>query len=68
VGDIQRDLGDGPAARSSWSAALAQLPRGATEEPGQMAEHALILRRLGRDAEAQPISTRLESIGYRQQS
>jgi hypothetical protein len=33
-----------------------------------MAEHALILRRLGRDAEAQPISTRLESIGYRQQS
>jgi tetratricopeptide (TPR) repeat protein len=68
IGDIQRDSGDAGAARSSWSAALAQLPKSGAEEPNQMAEHALILRRIGREAEAQPIDAKLQAMGYRQLS
>jgi hypothetical protein len=33
-----------------------------------MAEHALILRRIGREAEAQPIDAKLQAMGYRQLS
>jgi tetratricopeptide (TPR) repeat protein len=65
IGDIEQKSGDQEAARLSWATALQQLPTGAVEEPNQKAERALILRRLGRNPEAEPIITALKAIGYR---
>ena len=64
TGDIQRALGNEGAARASWGAAQRLMPAAATE-PNQMAERAMIFRRLGRDLEAQQIAGRLAKIGYR---
>jgi tetratricopeptide (TPR) repeat protein len=65
VGDIRRS-GQNPAeAQAAWSEALATIPSGATEKPSEMDEHALILERLGRSAEAAALKSRLEQIGYR---
>jgi hypothetical protein len=61
-------MGDTVAARASWTSALRQLPVKTAENPDQMAIHATILRRLGRDAEAQSIAGKLNRIGYRQVS
>jgi tetratricopeptide (TPR) repeat protein len=68
VGDIQLNSGDGSGARESWTAALRQLPGQAVERPSEMAERAAILRRLGRSVNAQPISSRLQAMGYREMS
>jgi tetratricopeptide (TPR) repeat protein len=65
VGEVQQRAGDAGGANASWSQALAILPRGITEKPNEMSEHAMILQRLGRGAEAQPLISRLEAIDYR---
>ena len=65
LGDARRAAGNAQAAKDAWTAALAQLPASAVEEPDQLAEHAAILDRLGRPAEAQPLRMRLQKIGYR---
>jgi tetratricopeptide (TPR) repeat protein len=65
LGDIQRQAGAAEAAREAWNNALAALPRGAAEQPDELAERAVILQRLGRQSEAQPLTARLASIGYR---
>ena len=65
VGDIEREGGDMDAARFAWSQGLAAIPAGVTEQPDELAEHAAILQRLGRTAEAQPLAAKLNSIGYR---
>jgi tetratricopeptide (TPR) repeat protein len=64
-GDVQELLGNGEAARAAWQKALAQLPAGLAEQPEELAQRAAILQRLGRSAEAQPLSARLNAIGYR---
>jgi len=68
VGDIQQSAGDPDGARASWAAALRYLPSNSVEEPGQANERAVILRRLGRSAEAQAISSRLRAMGYHEMS
>jgi tetratricopeptide (TPR) repeat protein len=68
LGDAEQKAGDGNAARQSWIAALRDLPVRAAEEPSQAAEHAAILRRLGRDGDAQQIASRLDAMGYRETS
>ena len=65
LGDARRAAGNAQAAKDAWTAALAQLPASAVEEPDQLAEHAAILDRLGRSAEAQPLRMKLQKIGYR---
>ena len=66
VGDIERSKGNGTAAHTAWAGALAALPSGVPEQPDEVAERAAILQRLGRGAEAQPLTAKLNSIGYRQ--
>jgi tetratricopeptide (TPR) repeat protein len=51
------------AARGALEDALAAFPKGVELMPRDLAQQALVLRRLGRDASA--IETRLTSIGYR---
>ena len=65
LGDVQRDLGSPVEARASWSQALAAIPAGVPERPDEIASHAKILSRLGRDTEAAPLKARLQAMGYR---
>ena len=68
IGDIHRRSGDSLSARSAWQAGLTSLPAGVQERPGEMADHADLLRRLGRTAEAQPLAGRLAAMGFRKMS
>ena len=65
LGDIRQRLGDPAGARAAWSAGLAAIPAGVAEKPNEMAEHAMLLQRLGRVPEAQERAARLAAIGYR---
>jgi tetratricopeptide (TPR) repeat protein len=65
IGDVRQMLGDSAGARASWQAAIARLPTGILERPVEMAERAILLERAGRSAEARPLRTRLDTIGYR---
>jgi tetratricopeptide (TPR) repeat protein len=65
LGDARDRLGDKPAATAAWNAAFQSLPRVAAEKPVETQEHAIILQRLGRDAEAQQLNQRLAAMGYR---
>lgn len=64
-GDMRQRLGDGAGASAAWQTGLAGLPGGVAEKPDEMAEHAMLLQRLGRQEEAQKRTTRLVEIGYR---
>jgi hypothetical protein len=65
LGDIRQRTGDSVGAKAAWSAALAQLPQSVTERPQDTNIHAELLRKLGRAAEARPLTARLQAIGYR---
>jgi tetratricopeptide (TPR) repeat protein len=65
LGDARKGLGDNNAAAAAWNAAYAALPHVQTERPIETQEHAIILQRLGRTAEAQQLNHRLAAIGYR---
>ena len=65
VGDAEQKVGDPSAARAAWNSGLAAFPAGIPEQPNEMAERASLLRRLGHVAEAQEITTKLNSMGYR---
>jgi tetratricopeptide (TPR) repeat protein len=65
LGDIRRRSGDSDGGKAAWNAGLAQLPQGIAERPQDMNTHVELLRRLGRDAEARPLTARLTAIGYR---
>ena len=67
LGDSERELGDRAAASAAWQNALADVPHNVAEKPSEMREHATILERLGRTAEALPLTAKLSSIGYRLQ-
>lgn len=64
LGDARQRLGDRAGAEAAWKAALAAIPAGVAEKPSEMAEHATILMRLGRAAEARERAARLSAIGY----
>ncbi|MEP6982143.1 MAG: hypothetical protein ABI853_00680, partial [Sphingomicrobium sp.] len=65
LGDAERTGGDANAAIAAWKSALTALPQSGSEKPAEMDEHATILRRLGRSAEAQQLNQRLFGMGYR---
>ena len=65
VGDVQRSRGDLTAAQSAWNSGLSVLPKGLAERPDEMQDHATLLQRLGRENEAQPLTAKLKSMGYR---
>jgi anti-sigma-K factor RskA len=65
IGDIHRGLGDQAAAIQAWQNAYSAFPKGIAELPVEMDEHAVILERLGRRAEAQERTRRLDQMGYR---
>lgn len=64
VGDAMHSAGD-PAAAAAWAHALSSIPPNVTETPQETVDHAAILARLDRDAEALPLKQRLARIGYR---
>jgi tetratricopeptide (TPR) repeat protein len=64
LGDIERERGHLDTARTAWTSGLASIPVGTFEQPDEMADHAAILQRLGRAAEARPLRTKLSSMGY----
>lgn len=64
LGDVKQASGDRTGASAAWSSALSALPQ-VPEKPLEMDEHAKILQRLGRDADAQQIAARLNAMGYR---
>ena len=68
LGDIHRKAGDGLSAMSAWRAGMRALPTGVQERPGEMADRAELLRRLGRAAEAEPLAARLSAMGFRKTS
>jgi tetratricopeptide (TPR) repeat protein len=65
LGDARKALGDTAGATAAWNAAFQALPRVAAERPIETQEHAIILQRLGRGAEAQQLNQRLFGMGYR---
>jgi eukaryotic-like serine/threonine-protein kinase len=65
LGDVRRSVGDSAGASDAWSNALATIPKNVEEFPSETDEHAVILRRLGRNEEARPLIQRLSAIGYR---
>ena len=65
VGDVQRDRGDMLAAQEAWAKGLAAIPTSVPERPDEMEDHALLLQRAGRSAEAQRLTSRLNAMGYR---
>ena len=65
LGDIRHRLRDRTGAESAWQSGLSFLPANVAEKPNEMAEHAIILQRLGRGSEARGRTARLAAIGYR---
>jgi hypothetical protein len=65
VGDIRARGGDIAAGKAAWAGALAAMPRGVPERPGETSERAVVLEKLGRRAEAQQLAAKLNAIGYR---
>jgi tetratricopeptide (TPR) repeat protein len=64
-GDIRQRLGDRAGAGIAWEAGLAALPVRVAEKPSEMAEHAMLLQRVGRASEARTLTAKLASMGYR---
>jgi len=65
LGDSRKGFGDGAGAAAAWTAAFQALPRVPAERPIETQEHAIILERLGRTAEAQQLKRQLAATGYR---
>ena len=53
------------AARAAYERALQSWPRNVEEKPEELARQAMLLRRLGRQAEAAPLAKTLSAMGYR---
>jgi tetratricopeptide (TPR) repeat protein len=65
LGDARKAVGDTAGAAAAWNAAFQSLPRVSAERPIETQEHAIILERLGRNAEAQRLKQQLAATGYR---
>ena len=65
LGDALNSKGDAAGARAAWSTGLALLPPNAAERPSETREHAVLLERLGREAQAKSLAAKLNSMGYR---
>jgi tetratricopeptide (TPR) repeat protein len=65
LGDARSGMRDSVSANEAWNAAFQALPRVPAEMPTETQEHAIILQRLGRTAEAQQLQQQLAAAGYR---
>jgi tetratricopeptide (TPR) repeat protein len=65
LGDARKGLGDSAGAAGAWNVAFQSLPRVSAERPFEKREHATILERVGRVAEAQALKQQLAATGYR---
>ena len=65
LGDALAKSGQGEAARSAYQAAISAWPQGVEEQPQELADHAVLLKRLGRRQEAAAIAKQLAAMGYR---
>jgi tetratricopeptide (TPR) repeat protein len=65
LGNALLAAGQGEAARDSYQGALSAWPQGVEEQPQELADHAILLKRLGRRQEASDLARRLAAIGYR---
>jgi tetratricopeptide (TPR) repeat protein len=65
LGDAYQKAGNSEAAKASWNDGLSQIPEDVRERPSEMNTRAELLRKVGRVQEAQTLSARLRSIGYR---
>lgn len=65
LGDIRQRLGDPGGSRAAWQE-WARRSTGVPEKPSEMPEHALLLQRLGREAEARQLSGQLAAMGLEQ--
>ena len=50
---------------TAWTAGLASLPHGVVERPWELNERFQLLRRLGRNSEAQPLGAKLAALQYK---
>lgn len=66
LGDVRRLAGDGDGAQKAWRKGLSAIPAGVPQQPMEMAEHAILLDRLGEHSKASALSRRLTDMGYRQ--
>jgi tetratricopeptide (TPR) repeat protein len=64
IGDVEANRGNRAAARTAWQSALSNIPT-AIADPRTMAVRADLLTKLGRASDARPLSSKLQSIGYR---
>lgn len=65
LGDARQRMNDSKGALTAWQQGLAAIPAGVSEKPNEMAEHVILLERLGRQQEARGQSDRLAAMGYR---
>ena len=65
LGNALLAAGQGEAARGAYRGALSAWPGGVEEQPQELADHALLLKRLGRRQEAAGFAQRLAAMGYR---
>jgi tetratricopeptide (TPR) repeat protein len=65
LGDALTKAGQADAARGAYQRALLSWPKGIEEPPRTLADHANLLRRVGRTAEASALDERLDVMGYR---
>jgi tetratricopeptide (TPR) repeat protein len=65
LGDALALAGNAATARGAYERALAAWPKDIEERPREMADRALLLRHLGRQAEADALSRQLAAMGYR---
>lgn len=65
LGNALLASGNGEAARDAYQKALDAWPQGVEEQPRELADHAMLLKRLGRRREADVLAQRLAAMGYR---
>jgi tetratricopeptide (TPR) repeat protein len=65
LGDALTSADQSDEALSAYQRAISVWPQGVEEQPPELAEHAILLKRLGRGREASAIAQRLATMGYR---
>ena len=65
LGDALTEAGQTDAALGAYRRGLSSWPKNIEEAPRTLADHAVLLRRVGRKAEADALDERLAVIGYR---
>jgi len=65
LGDALKQAGQADAAHGAYERALGSWPKNVEERPRELADHAILLRRLGLQDNARKLGERLAAMGYR---